>query len=261
MHGPINVKSPNNTSKWQMGFNSAFKGLNRCQTTKYFALLWTIKSINYYGVSVLLPSLTRMKIASFLSRIISSSVACLPLLVCPHYLINDTIYERQSSTGKGFIVVLQYFSVNCYFTTAPHSTSYIFHQRYIILGTDRVVTQNTLVLPVFTLSLSVQNKLPFKHNVVYHKQIKWWKMSKWFTNVCFATQQFLTSLPTWFVTVWTQTHTYNCVMNCVASFFWFSESPVNITKFAVVFPSPSWIVLLIVRNHFFQTLPYSSLTL
>ena len=26
MHGPINVKSPDNTSKWQMGFNSAFKG-------------------------------------------------------------------------------------------------------------------------------------------------------------------------------------------------------------------------------------------
>jgi hypothetical protein len=27
MHGPINVKSPNNISKWQMGFNSAFKDL------------------------------------------------------------------------------------------------------------------------------------------------------------------------------------------------------------------------------------------
>jgi hypothetical protein len=27
MHGPINVKSPNNTSKWQLEFNSAFKGL------------------------------------------------------------------------------------------------------------------------------------------------------------------------------------------------------------------------------------------
>jgi hypothetical protein len=27
MHLPINVKSPNNISKWQMGFNSAFKGL------------------------------------------------------------------------------------------------------------------------------------------------------------------------------------------------------------------------------------------
>jgi hypothetical protein len=26
-HGPIKVKSPNNISKWQMGFNSAFKGL------------------------------------------------------------------------------------------------------------------------------------------------------------------------------------------------------------------------------------------
>ena len=27
MHGTINVKSPNNTDKWQMGFNSQFKGL------------------------------------------------------------------------------------------------------------------------------------------------------------------------------------------------------------------------------------------
>jgi hypothetical protein len=27
MHVPINVKSPNNTSKWEMGFNSGFKGL------------------------------------------------------------------------------------------------------------------------------------------------------------------------------------------------------------------------------------------
>jgi hypothetical protein len=27
MYGSINVKSPNNISNWQMGFNSAFKGL------------------------------------------------------------------------------------------------------------------------------------------------------------------------------------------------------------------------------------------
>jgi hypothetical protein len=27
MHLPINVKSPNNISKWQMEFNAAFKGL------------------------------------------------------------------------------------------------------------------------------------------------------------------------------------------------------------------------------------------
>ena len=26
MHVPINVKSPNNISEWQMGFNSAYKG-------------------------------------------------------------------------------------------------------------------------------------------------------------------------------------------------------------------------------------------
>jgi hypothetical protein len=38
MHGPINVKSPNITSKWQMGFNSAFKGLISCYNT---ANLWT----------------------------------------------------------------------------------------------------------------------------------------------------------------------------------------------------------------------------
>jgi hypothetical protein len=31
MHGPIKVKSPNNISKWQMEFNSAFKGLNTTQ--------------------------------------------------------------------------------------------------------------------------------------------------------------------------------------------------------------------------------------
>jgi hypothetical protein len=30
---PINVKSPNNVNKWQMGFNSEFKGLNTvCKT-------------------------------------------------------------------------------------------------------------------------------------------------------------------------------------------------------------------------------------
>jgi hypothetical protein len=36
MHGPINVKSPNNTSKWQMGFNSAFKGLIHINISQIF---------------------------------------------------------------------------------------------------------------------------------------------------------------------------------------------------------------------------------
>jgi len=44
MHVPINVKSPNNISEWQMGFNSAFKGLKIFQNcfkgqaqAKYFS--------------------------------------------------------------------------------------------------------------------------------------------------------------------------------------------------------------------------------
>ena len=38
MHGPINVKSPNNISKWQMGFNSAFKGLINYKPLPAFVL-------------------------------------------------------------------------------------------------------------------------------------------------------------------------------------------------------------------------------
>jgi hypothetical protein len=44
MHEPINVKSPNNTSKWQMGFNSAFKGLKKWvwQQSSHFIHLWIV---------------------------------------------------------------------------------------------------------------------------------------------------------------------------------------------------------------------------
>jgi hypothetical protein len=31
MRGSINIKSPDNTSKWQMGFNSVFKGLRNIE--------------------------------------------------------------------------------------------------------------------------------------------------------------------------------------------------------------------------------------
>jgi hypothetical protein len=40
MHGPINVKSPNNISKWQMGFNSAFKGLRMCGAFCHALCAW-----------------------------------------------------------------------------------------------------------------------------------------------------------------------------------------------------------------------------
>jgi len=36
MHVTINVKSPNNISEWQMGFNSAFKGLKSDKNYGYF---------------------------------------------------------------------------------------------------------------------------------------------------------------------------------------------------------------------------------
>jgi hypothetical protein len=39
MHGSINVKSPNNTSKWQMGLNSAFKGLRISLDIGYLPLI------------------------------------------------------------------------------------------------------------------------------------------------------------------------------------------------------------------------------
>jgi hypothetical protein len=42
MHVLINVKSPNNISKWQMGFNSAFKGLNATTIT------YKLRTFRYY---------------------------------------------------------------------------------------------------------------------------------------------------------------------------------------------------------------------
>jgi hypothetical protein len=39
MHGPINVKSPNNITNWQMRFNSAFKGLTFCHLLKKFSVV------------------------------------------------------------------------------------------------------------------------------------------------------------------------------------------------------------------------------
>jgi hypothetical protein len=53
MHGPIKVKSPNNTSKWQMGFNSAFKGLKYyfLRNFKIFSTVYLeeIYDIMYFG--------------------------------------------------------------------------------------------------------------------------------------------------------------------------------------------------------------------
>jgi hypothetical protein len=47
MHGRINVKSPNNTSKLQMGFNSAFKGLS---AVRLWVLTTAAKTVSFLKV-------------------------------------------------------------------------------------------------------------------------------------------------------------------------------------------------------------------
>jgi hypothetical protein len=49
MHGPINVKSPNNISKWQMGFNPPFKGLISFHNIKSVAELKQL-GLSYFTV-------------------------------------------------------------------------------------------------------------------------------------------------------------------------------------------------------------------
>jgi hypothetical protein len=53
MHVPINVKSSNNTSKWQMEFNSAFKGLNK---KIHVLLLYCIEKHNTKVRVIVCPS-------------------------------------------------------------------------------------------------------------------------------------------------------------------------------------------------------------
>jgi hypothetical protein len=49
MHGPMKVKFPNNTSKWQIEFNSAFKGLNICEVNISLEVLIGRHEVCSYG--------------------------------------------------------------------------------------------------------------------------------------------------------------------------------------------------------------------
>jgi hypothetical protein len=53
MHGPINFKSPYNTSKWQMGFNLAFKGLNP-PTDHTFSMHTAMEPSDLYDLYILI---------------------------------------------------------------------------------------------------------------------------------------------------------------------------------------------------------------
>jgi len=48
MHVPINVKSPNNISEWQMGFNSAFKGLIKLHSILSYTFLSQLSNSLFY---------------------------------------------------------------------------------------------------------------------------------------------------------------------------------------------------------------------
>jgi hypothetical protein len=50
MYGPINVKTPNNIRKWQMGFNSAFKGLSRHIQIKYQLSLYMLIGLQEFDL-------------------------------------------------------------------------------------------------------------------------------------------------------------------------------------------------------------------
>jgi hypothetical protein len=55
----MNVKSPNNTSKWQMGFNSAFKGL--MVTYNYFVMYKTLRDVQDKNTALLEHKETKPK--------------------------------------------------------------------------------------------------------------------------------------------------------------------------------------------------------
>jgi len=60
MLGPINVKSPNNISKWQMGFNSAFKGLKKAFVKENLKLFKNLLNMTYFHCPLMKETLTKV---------------------------------------------------------------------------------------------------------------------------------------------------------------------------------------------------------
>jgi hypothetical protein len=97
MHGPINVESPNNTSKWQMGFNSAFKGLIRItkKRRKNARKTQTLKDIRVMTKTTRTTSTPNISTNS-----ISGSSYCLVI----HIPVSRHITLQQNTTPPLFVV-------------------------------------------------------------------------------------------------------------------------------------------------------------
>jgi hypothetical protein len=56
MHGPMKVKFPNNTSKWQMEFNSAFKGFIFARVLRNYSVNYVLEDV--ISIATLLPNIS-----------------------------------------------------------------------------------------------------------------------------------------------------------------------------------------------------------
>jgi hypothetical protein len=74
MHGTINVKSPNNISRWQMGFNSAFKGLIFIRLSLYLRKNSNITICNKNFVLFLKSSRQVQCSEEWMSRVINLNI-------------------------------------------------------------------------------------------------------------------------------------------------------------------------------------------
>jgi hypothetical protein len=69
MYLPIKVKSPNNISKWQMGFNSAFTGL-KFNTKKFdIVITWNLCALHGSLVGTANFGLQNIKISVFMTEV------------------------------------------------------------------------------------------------------------------------------------------------------------------------------------------------
>jgi hypothetical protein len=114
MHGPINIKSPNNTSKWQVGFNSTFIGLIYIvHLVGYFHSFITMHgfmNVNrmFYVFSQNVTFLARMLLPTTDSAVISNLLN-FKVKILLHFfnlrdIINGSVCTLERSVFQGLII-------------------------------------------------------------------------------------------------------------------------------------------------------------